>query len=220
VITTEKHHEVIIKGAPNTPEGHRTIHHRNENDTYPAFAPSGGEIAYARSGPHFPAELAISNLAGGAVRVVEKRLAPADIKFSPDGKTLIFTHGSTVYSIGVDGEGLKRLITNATAPDFSPDGSQIAYMGTKTGAVYLADADGSDRRRVAITGLCQPIGSCAGNVGAVVFSPDGKKLAYASADRKRNPALFEVAVGGGHPKEIDSGSADRPGQTTGLSWQP
>ena len=162
----------------------------------------------------------MSNLTGGAVRVVEKRLAPADIKFSPGGQTLIFTHGSTVYSVDVDGEGLRRLITNATAPDFSPDGRQIAYIGTKTGAVYLADADGDDRRQVAITGLCQPTGSCVGNVGAVVFSPDGKKLAYASADRMRNPALFEVAVGGGHPKEIDSGSDDRPGQTTGLSWQP
>ena len=58
-------------------------------------------------------------------------------------------------------------------PDFSPDGSRIAFASARTGSldVYVMDADGSDTRRLTTT---------RGNQSQPTWSPDGSRIAYQS----------------------------------------
>lgn len=57
--------------------------------------------------------------------------APRRPSISPDGRSIVYMHGDSVWRIGVDGSGLTRLSSasaTATWPTWSPDGSQIALV--------------------------------------------------------------------------------------------
>ena len=58
-------------------------------------------------------------------------------------------------------------------PDFSPDGTRIAFASARSGSldVYVMDADGSDTRRLTTS---------RGNQSQPTWSPDGARLAYQS----------------------------------------
>ncbi len=58
-------------------------------------------------------------------------------------------------------------------PDFSPDGTRIAFASARTGSldVYVMDADGSNTRRVT---------TADGNQSQPSWSPDGSRIAYQS----------------------------------------
>jgi Tol biopolymer transport system component len=58
-------------------------------------------------------------------------------------------------------------------PEFSPDGSRIAFASARSGSldVYVMDADGSNTRRLTTT---------RGNQSQPTWSPDGSQIAYQS----------------------------------------
>ncbi len=94
----------------------------------------------------------------------------------------------------------------------------------KSGWIYIARADGTRRHKVTLRGaLCRPPRST-GSGQAVVFSPDGTKLAFAwDSDPfgTGDPTLHTVPVAGGRIKQIATLLTDDAGDdTTGLSWQP
>jgi Tol biopolymer transport system component len=129
-------------------------------------------------------------------------------------------HHTTIWPVDVDGRGLTPIIPDGESPDWSPDGHAIAYVGVTSGAIYLADADGTHRRQVHITGICSPP-AYEGFVEAVVFSPDGRDLAFADNAGSADPVLERVPGTGGAARQIDDISSDSGGgSTTGLSWQP
>lgn len=106
--------------------------------------------------------------------------------FSPDGSKIVFTSdrdGMDVFVMYVDGSGQKNLtdkiIGRKYYPTFSPDGSKIMFTSNRNGfrEIYLVNVDGS--------GLEQLTNRPAGAPGFdyevryPVFSPDGKKIAFA-----------------------------------------
>jgi Tol biopolymer transport system component len=222
VIITEQGRDEIVKANATGSGLQPIIDHPGENDVQPSFSPDGARIVYVRTldgnGQH--AEIVTSNLVGGDVRVIESKLAGHSPVWSPNGQTILFVHHTTIWSIGANGRDAKPIIPDGEAPDFSPNGDEIAYVGVKSGAIYLADARGGDRREVHITGICSPP-ACEGFVEALVFSPDGSQLAFADNDASADPVLDTVPVTGGSASQIDDiFSDDGGGNTTGLSWQP
>lgn len=133
---------------------------------------STGVIAFERrvSGA---SEIWVVDPAGGgaAARITTADGGGGDPAWSPDGRTLVFTRRSgsidQVFVVAADGQsGLTELTPAATCdcdePTWSPDGSQVAYVGPGSGVIrpiMVVDAAGGTARRITTNGLGPSWGS-------------------------------------------------------------
>jgi TolB protein len=105
----------------------------------------------------------------------------ADVRVSPDGKTLLFSstrHSEhpDLYTQKVDGLAVTQLTTDPADdafPCFSPDGKRVAFASNRAGNwdIYVMDI-GSDRVEQITRSPAQEIHPS--------FSPDGKHLVYSA----------------------------------------
>lgn len=122
-----------------------------------SFSPDGKTLALTRlDSRRHRIEILLRPLAGGPIRVLtELGEEPA---FSPDGSRVVFVgyqhpvhveaeenQGYVIgdlYSIGVDGTGLRRLTDNKaieTSPVWDPSGTRIAYVEAQPDHSFIAD---------------------------------------------------------------------------------
>ena len=79
------------------------------------------------------------------------------LAWSPDGSQLAFGSGFSpdkIWVVNADGTGLTQRIINAKFPNWSPDGTRIAFQNMNKDSLLatglaIADADGSNRRSLA-----------------------------------------------------------------------
>jgi dipeptidyl aminopeptidase/acylaminoacyl peptidase len=138
----------------------------------------------------------------------------ASYDWSPDGKT-IYVEGvnedgadlnyrdTNIYAVDVASGALQRLTPERghwVAPHVSPDGKRIAFSGYpftrqtyKTADLYVMNADGSGRQRLA-DGLDRDVTSFFG--GTYRWAPDGSGLYLSPEDRGSVNILFAPATGG------------------------
>jgi dipeptidyl aminopeptidase/acylaminoacyl peptidase len=161
--------------------------------TMPAWSPSGDRIAFVGS-YEGQDDVYVMDADGSNVRRITTD--PADDiypRWSPDGTTIAYTNTgdrpvddaqysptADIWTIPVEGGTPVRLTTAPGAdahPDYSPDGSQIAYFH-EGGAIWLMDADGTHRTRL-----------LAVESGAFTprWSPDGSLIAYTDYDDGYRP---------------------------------
>jgi len=81
-----------------------------------------------------------------------------------------------IFAINDDGSALTQLTDNQahdTLPDWSPDGTRVAYTSDEDGDfdIYVMNADGTDRRRLTDN---------TAEDGFPSWSPDGTRIAYAT----------------------------------------
>jgi len=85
---------------------------------------------------------------------------------------------SGVYTIGIDGSGLRLLVPDGFQPAYSPDGSQLAYV--RAGDIWLSDANGTNPRRLTSSGAdARPAWSPRGRLIAFERVVDGHTSIYA-----------------------------------------
>ena len=195
-------------------------------DGFPSWSPDGSRIAWDHEGESYPATQGIWTMsADGADRVqvttppqpgIEYDSEPA---YSPDGSRIAFTRyrgtcrfpnrerfvsaacTSAIHLVRTDGSGLRRLTAwghGVASPDWSPDGSSIAFHRGDDGAqggkldVYVMDADGSDERPLTST----PPFTYGPRVAAgnPVYSPDGRRIMFTQwfADRQPQIAVMDA----------------------------
>ena len=122
------------------------------------------------------------------------------------GELIAFACEDDLWLAPAEGGRAWRLtagVAEASHPRFSPDGTQLAFVGREEGAseVYVMPAEGGPARRLTYqAALC----------GVAGWWPDGSEIVYASdADRpfRVDRWLYAVSPGGGLPRRLSWGPA-------------
>jgi TolB protein len=144
----------------------------------PAWSPDGRWLAFA--GGENRRDVFVVRPDGTGLRNVTRNpvgVAALGPTWSRDSTRIAFTRSATpvgtgVYSIGLDGRGLRRLARDGYGPNWSPDGHRIAYIrrDTATGPgwqVYTMGPNGGGKRRF----------TRGGSWVSPTWSPDSRRLA-------------------------------------------
>jgi Tol biopolymer transport system component len=144
---------------------------RTGDERYPSYSPDGAQIAFRGdldlAEPSGDEELYVMNADGTNVRQLTSN---ADFDSAPswsaDGKRILFERAlagtftpgveaqeKDVYVMRADGSHVRRLTDSPgldEGPEFSPDGTKIAFSSSRDGQqeIYVMDADGSSPRRL------------------------------------------------------------------------
>ena len=121
----------------------------------PAWSPGGKWIAYGatpRNGGLCP-QLYLMRADGTHTRqLTHARNCYLNPTWAPGGKRIAFevwggTATAGIWTMNVDGSGLRLLTDKGNTPAWSPDGRTIAFRGPVSHeAIWLMDADGSNQR--------------------------------------------------------------------------
>jgi Tol biopolymer transport system component len=145
--------------------------------------------------------------------------APEDINYftltiSPDGEFLYYASGGTsvrnrvLYKMPAFGGTSRKVIEDVSSPiSFSPDGRQIAFVrnGDEESALLIANADGTEERKIAIRQAPNSFGNLF--QGGTAWSPDGKRIAtiaHGIETDRRFQNVVEVPVEGGAERPLTS----------------
>jgi Tol biopolymer transport system component/DNA-binding winged helix-turn-helix (wHTH) protein len=161
-------------------------------DLFPAFSPDGGVIAYSslRNGKF---EIFARQLAPGGKEIQitsdgAQNLQPA---WSPDGKLIAYHSRNRrgVWTIPAFGGVAQQLTEFGAAPAWAPDGEWIAFQSDAQAdlgqaafgampqsTIWIVPARGGVPRQIT------KAGAPPGGHGAVVWSPDGRRIVFVTYD--------------------------------------
>jgi Tol biopolymer transport system component len=176
-----------------------------------------GVILFTRITPAAPGGHGTSEIfqvrpdGSGLARVTEGSKATA----SPDGRQIVFTRTSPVFSIfrmNVDGTQLVDLTPNTyedQCPVWSPDGSLIVFSSRRSGEfqMYSMRPDGSDQRRLTFSDSQEACGAS--------WSPDGSRFAFARSTPGYSSSEIFVINADGTGEQKLSGDGD-----SSPAWSP
>ncbi len=103
---------------------------------------------------------------------------------------------------------LTRHAANDTSPDWSADGTRIAFDSNRDGdrEIFVMNADGSDVRQLTFNSVDDYSPS---------FSPDGTRIAFSSR-RSGDMEIWSMAVDGTGPTQLTAS----PGWDSEVAWSP
>lgn len=170
----------------------------NGSDEYgPVYSPDGTKVAYVQLGGQF-GDIWVRNTNGNGTPV---KLTDGGYNTSPawscDGKKVLFAAGpnpndTEIFTIKPDGTGRSALTDTAwaeTDPEYSPDGTKIAFASKQHGDwdVMVMKADGSN--------AADPLHLTTSSADDIVpaWSPDGTRLAFTS-NRSGRAQLFTMSA--------------------------
>ena len=205
-------------------------------DFSPVWSPNGDRIAFVRSYCLHPSSSSILGIFvmmpdGTKQKEIarfssnrfffEGETYAGGLRWAPDGQSLAYfvserdrnEAGITLYTIRPDGSDKRNLHSEVLAPpfwrhlDWSPDGQQIAFLGSNEGRpkLYRVGRDGSNLHEVVELGIDDPWGRLP--FGNVSWSPGGDEMLFSLGN-----AIYVVDSDGTNLRAIGAGQYG--------SWSP
>jgi Tol biopolymer transport system component/DNA-binding winged helix-turn-helix (wHTH) protein len=185
-------------------------------DMYPTFSPDGKSIAFCsdRSGSF---EIYARQLVAGGreVQVTSDGRMNVEPEWSPDG-TMLAYHSQLrggIWVVPAFGGVARRLSEFGSRPRWSPDGSSIAFQSDELtdigpvafgamppSTIWVMSADGGAPRQIT------QLGAPSGGHGSPAWSPDGRRLVFATYGGGLD-ALWTVPRDGGDVTRVTDGEA-------------
>jgi Tol biopolymer transport system component/DNA-binding winged helix-turn-helix (wHTH) protein len=186
--------------------------------TAPTWTRDGRSIVFSSTRNSMPTLWRVAASGGSPVQVPQVGVVTSRPSISPKGYRLAYDQkmfSTSIWSLHlgkIDEKGSNWQVAASKgsnrAPEFSPDGSKIAFESDRTGSmeVWTCKKDGSDLLRLTnFDGSRSP--------GPPRWSPDGQKIAFDSALGEHN-AIFVISAEGGVPRPLTHEASD----TLNPSW--
>jgi Tol biopolymer transport system component len=159
--------------------------------TFPDWNPQGNRIVFSWAPtPESLSNLYVVHARSGKVKplLVEDGYAHENPVYSPDGRSVLYVRerwelDEEGFPYPVEGQlwlvdlstGTQHQLTfddtiKGQTPDWSPDGTRIAYAAGGDGDIWIMNADGTDQRNLTNTPDATEFGTA--------FSPDGRWIAF------------------------------------------
>jgi tricorn protease len=196
-VATRKTAPIKLEIAAETQENLVEIRDFNSQADDYDVAPSGRRIALSIHGEIFTAPTEEGDLH----QITDSPARDKEPLYSPDGKSIAFISDRSgreeLYIAAADGIGEPQKITNIDALKFSfawsPNSKEIAFTASDNKLrKYLVDSKQT-------TELSS---SKFGNIGAPVWSPDGKWIAFSKPDYVRTSDIYLIPSNGGEERRV------------------
>jgi Tol biopolymer transport system component len=166
------------------------------DDHRPAFSPDGRKIVFMGAVDRFATGIYAINRDGSGRRLVaDDGMQPA---FFPDSRRIVFMRDGRIFSILIDGTGLRR-ITSPPFPDHepvvSPDGKTVAFVKDRKGNedIFVVSSHGG-KPRVLV--------DLPADADDVEYAPDGRRIAFTSNARGCGTGIYVAQIDGSHIRRI------------------
>lgn len=162
------------------------------NNLSPSFSPDGSKILFSSSFDGSADIYEISASGGKARRITNWPSSEVQPNYAPDGKSFVFVSDRAgfnkpqIYRYEF-GSGRTTKVSSsgyATSPQFSSDGSQIAFLSGRAAAIM--NSGGAVTANLGNTGIDE----------APSFSPNGKRVVYASMQGGKGVLTIKSLNGG------------------------